>query len=290
MTSPLLSLPGGTWNLGDLTVTRFGYGAMQLAGPWVMGPPADHDGALAVLREAVALGVTHIDTADAYGPKFTNQVIREALHPYPESLHIVTKVGAARDEQGGWPAAREPEHLRRFVHDNLQTLGLEVLDLVNLRLGNAEGPEPGSLAEAFGTLVELQQEGLIRHLGVSNATADQVAEAQAIAPIVSVQNMYNLAFRQDDALIDRLAGEGIAFVPFFPLGGFSPLQSEALSSVAARLGTTPMSIALAWLLQRSPNILLIPGTKSPAHLRENISGAGISLGADELDELDKIGR
>ncbi|GAA5197355.1 aldo/keto reductase family oxidoreductase [Rugosimonospora acidiphila] len=284
------SLPGGTWTLGDLTVTRFGYGAMQLAGPWVMGPPADHDGALAVLREAVDLGITHIDTADAYGPRVTNQLIREALHPYAESLHIVTKVGATRDEQGGWPPARDPESLRRAVHDNLEALGIEALDVVNLRLGDAEGPQPGSIAEAFGTLVELQRQGLIRHLGVSNATAEQVTEAKAIAPIVSVQNMYNLAHRQDDELIDALAEEGIAYVPFFPLGGFSPLQSSTLSAVAARLEATPMSVALAWLLQRSPNILLIPGTSSTAHLRENVAGAGLSLSTDDLTELNKIGR
>ncbi|MFD2768107.1 aldo/keto reductase family oxidoreductase [Micromonospora eburnea] len=284
------SLPGGTWTLGDLTVTRFGYGAMQLAGPWVMGPPADHDGALAVLREAVNLGITHIDTADAYGPHVTNQLIREALHPYAESLHIATKVGATRDEQGGWPPARDPESLRRAVHDNLETLGLEVLDLVNLRLGNAEGPQPGPIAEAFETLVELQRQGLIRHLGVSNATAEQVTEAKAIAPIVCVQNMYNLAHRQDDELIDALAEEGIAYVPFFPLGGFSPLQSSELSAVAARLEATPMSVALAWLLQRSPNILLIPGTSSTAHLHENVAGAGLSLSADDLTALDNIGR
>jgi pyridoxine 4-dehydrogenase len=284
------SLPGGAWTLGDLTVTRFGYGAMQLAGPGVMGPPADHDGALAVLREAVDLGITHIDTSDAYGPRVTNQLIREALHPYPESLHVVTKVGAIRDQQGGWPPAREPEDLRRSVHENLETLGLEVLDLVNLRLGNAAGPQAGSLAEPFETLVELQQQGLIRHLGVSNATAQQVAEAQAIAPIVCVQNMYNLAYRQDDELIDMLAEQGIAYVPFFPLGGFSPLQFSALSRVAVRLHATPMSVALAWLLQRSPNILLIPGTSSVAHLRENAAGAGLSLSDEDLAELDKISR
>ncbi|MFE3262192.1 aldo/keto reductase family oxidoreductase [Nocardia sp. NPDC059091] len=283
------ALPGGTWPLGDLTVSRFGYGAMQLAGPGVMGPPADHDGALAVLREAVDLGITHIDTADAYGPRVTNQLIREALHPYPESLHIVTKVGATRDEQGGWPQARQPDDLRRAVHDNLETLGVEVLDLVNLRLGNAQGPQPGSLAEPFETLVELQRHGLIRHLGVSNATDEQVAEAQTIAPIVCVQNMYNLAYRHDDELIDRLAVEGVAYVPFFPLGGFSPLQSAALESVAARLNTTPISVALAWLLQRSPNILLIPGTSSVMHLRENVAGAGMSLSDKELFELDEIG-
>ena len=283
------SLPGGAWTLGDLTVTRFGYGAMQLAGPGVMGPPADHDSALAVLREVVDLGITHIDTSDAYGPRVTNQLIREALHPYPASLHIVTKVGSTRDQQGGWPPAREPENLRRSVHENLENLGLEVLDLVNLRLGNAAGPQPGSLAEPFETLVELQQQGLIRRLGVSNATAEQVAEAQAIAPIVCVQNMYNLAYRQDDELIDMLAEEGIAYVPFFPLGGFSPLQSSALSTVAARLDATPMSVALAWLLQRSPNILLIPGTSSTEHLRENVVGAGLSLSDEDLAELNKIG-
>lgn len=284
------SVPGGTWTLGDLTVTRFGYGAMQLAGPWVMGPPADHDGALAVLREAAGLGITHIDTSDAYGPRITNQLIREALHPYPESLVIATKVGANRDAQGGWPVARRPQDLRKQIHQNLQSLGVEVLDLVNLRMGDAEGPRAGSLAEAFETLAGLQQEGLIRHLGVSNATGDQVAEAQGIAPIVCVQNMYNLAHRYDDDLIDRLAADGIAYVPFFPLGGFTPLQSEALSGVAARLGATPMSVALAWLLQRSPNILLIPGTSSVAHLRENIAGAGLVLSDEDVAELGRIGR
>ncbi|MET7959070.1 aldo/keto reductase family oxidoreductase [Micromonospora zamorensis] len=284
------SLPGGTWTLGDLTVTRFGYGAMQLAGPWVMGPPADHGGALAVLRAAVELGITHIDTSEAYGPHVTNQLIREALHPYPDSLHIVTKVGANRDQQGGWPPARDPESLRRSVHENLETLGLDVLDLVNLRLGDAAGPQPGSVAEAFETLVDLQRQGLIRHLGVSNATPEQIAEAQAIAPIVCVQNMYNLAHRQDDELIDALAEQGIAYVPFFPLGGFSPLQSSVLSTVAARLEAAPMSVALAWLLRRSPNILLIPGTSSTTHLRENIAGAALPLSDDDLAELDKIGR
>jgi aryl-alcohol dehydrogenase-like predicted oxidoreductase len=273
-----------------MTVTRFGYGAMQLAGPRVMGPPTDREGALAVLREAVGLGITHIDTSDAYGPRVTNELIREALHPYPESLHIVTKVGATRDGQGGWPTARRPEDLRRQVHDNLKSLRLDVLDLVNLRLGNAEGPQPGSLTEAFETLVELQQQGLIRHLGVSNATEEQVTEAQSIAPIVCVQNMYNLAHRHDDKLIDRLAADGVAYVPFFPLGGFAPLQSSALSAVAARLKATQMSLALAWLLQRSPNILLIPGTSSTAHLRENIAGAGLSLSHEDLTELDGIGR
>jgi pyridoxine 4-dehydrogenase len=282
------TLPGGTWTLGDLTVTRFGYGAMQLAGPGVMGPPADHDGALAVLREAVDLGITHIDTSDAYGPGVTNRLIREALHPYPESVHVATKVGATRDEQGGWPPAREPEAIRRAVHENLDSLGVEVLDLVNLRLGDAQGPQPGSLAEAFETLAELREEGLIRNLGVSNATAEQVAEARAIAPIVCAQNMYNLAHRHDDGLIDALAADGIAYVPFFPLGGFSPLQSAALSAVAARSEATPMAVALAWLLQRSPNILLIPGTSSVTHLRENAAGAGLRLSPDDIAELDKI--
>ncbi|MFF0223391.1 aldo/keto reductase family oxidoreductase [Streptomyces sp. NPDC004629] len=290
MSTPSVSLPGGTWTLGDLTVTRFGYGAMQLAGPGVMGPPADHDAALAVLREAAGLGITHIDTSGAYGPRVTNQLIREALHPYTDSLHIVTKVGAVRDQQGGWPPARQPEDLRRAVQENLEDLGLDSLDVVNLRLGDAQGPQPGSLAEPFETLAELQRQGLIRHLGVSNATAEQVAEAQEITPIVCVQNMYNLAYRQDDELIDDLAGKGIAYVPFFPLGGFTPLQSTALSAVATRLGATPMSVALAWLLHRSPNILLIPGTSSVAHLRENVVGAGLSLSDEERAELDRIGR
>ncbi|MFD8540471.1 aldo/keto reductase family oxidoreductase [Streptomyces rubrogriseus] len=287
--TPSTSLPGGTWTLGDLTVTRFGYGAMQLAGPGVMGPPADREGALAVLREAADLGITHIDTAGAYGPRVTNRLIREALRPGPASAHIVTKVGAVRDQQGGWPPARRPEDLRQAVRENLEDLGLDSLDVVNLRLGDAQGPRPGSLAEPFETLVELQDQGLIRHLGVSNATAEQVAEAQAIAPIVCVQNMYNLVHRQDDELIDELADKGIAYVPFFPLGGFTPLQSTALSAVATRLGATPMSVALAWLLRRSPNILLIPGTSSVAHLRENVAGAGLSLSDEELAELDRIG-
>ncbi|MFI1827067.1 oxidoreductase [Streptomyces sp. NPDC020412] len=287
--SPSPSLPGGTWLLGDATVTRFGYGAMQLAGPSVMGPPADRDGALAVLREAVGLGITHIDTSDAYGPRITNELIREALHPYPQSLFIATKVGATRDAQGGWPAARRPDDLRKQVHENLESLGVQALDLVNMRMGDAQGTRPGSLAEAFETLADLQRDGLIRHLGVSNATAEQVDEARGIAPIVCVQNMYNLAHRHDDDLVDDLAVDGIAYVPFFPLGGFTPLQSEALSRVARRLAATPMSIALAWLMQRSPNILLIPGTSSTAHLRENVAGAGIALCAEDVAELDGIG-
>ncbi|MCK2218342.1 oxidoreductase [Actinomadura sp. ATCC 31491] len=262
---------------------------MQLAGPGVMGPPADRDAALAVLREAVGLGITHIDTAAAYGPRVTNELIREALHPYPGTLHVVTKVGATRDERGGWPPAREPDQLRRAVEENLETLGLDTLDLVHLRLGDAQGPRPGSLARAFETLAELRRQGLIRHLGVSNATAEQVTEAQAIAPVVSVQNLYNLAHRHDDELIDRLAAENVAYIPFFPLGGFSPLQSEALSAVAARLDATPMAVALAWLLRRSPNILLIPGTSSVRHLRENVAGAGLPLSDEDLADLDTIG-
>jgi aryl-alcohol dehydrogenase-like predicted oxidoreductase len=275
--------------MGDLTVTRFGYGAMQLTGPGVWGPPADHDGAIAVLREAVDLGITHIDTAGAYGPRITDRLIREALHPYPDSLHIVTKVGAERDERGGWPPARDPESLRRQVHNYLEDLRLDVLDVVPLRLGNAEGTQAGSVAEAFETLVDLQRQGLIRHLGVSNATAEQVAEAQSIAPIVCVQNMYNLAHRQDDGLIDDLAAQGVAYVPFLPLGGFGALQASTLSAVAARLEAKPMSVALAWLLQRSANVLLIPGTSSVEHLRENILGAGLTLSERDLAELDTIG-
>lgn len=290
MSTPSVPLPGGTHPLGDLTVTRFGYGAMQLAGPGVLGPPADRDGALAVLREAADLGITHIDTAGAYGPRVTNRLIREALHPYPAPLHLVTKVGAVRDEQGGWPPARRPEDLRRAVRENLDDLGLDALDVVNLRLGDAEGTRPGSLAEPFEALAELRQQGLIRHLGVSNVTAEQVAEAQTIAPIVCVQNMYNLAHRRDDDLIDDLAARGIAYVPFFPLGGFSPLQSAALSAVAARRGAAPLPVALAWLLRRSPNILLIPGTSAVAHLRENAAGAGLRLSDEEFAELDEIGR
>jgi aryl-alcohol dehydrogenase-like predicted oxidoreductase len=288
MTTPS-TLPGGTWTLGDSTVTRFGYGAMQLAGPWVIGPPADHDGALAVLRDAVSLGITHIDTSDAYGPRVTNELIREALHPYPSSLFIATKVGATRDAQGGWPTARRPEDLRKQVHENLNSLGVQTLDLVNMRMGDAQGPQPGSITEAFETLVDLQREGLIRHLGVSNVTAEQVVEARGIAPIVCVQNMYNLAHRHDDDLVDQLTADGIAYVPFFPLGGFTPLQSQALSRVASRLEATPMSVALAWLLRRSPNILLIPGTSSTAHLRENSAGAGLSLSDEDAAELDSIG-
>lgn len=284
------SLPGGTFPLGDLTVSRFGYGAMQLTGPGVMGSPQDRDGAIAVLRAAVDLGITHIDTSGAYGPRVTNDLIREALHPYPASLHIATKVGATRDAAGGWPVARRPRDLRRAVEEDLEALGIEALDVVNLRLGDANGPVSEPVAEAVEALATMQQEGLIRHLGVSNATEQQVDETRSIAPIVCVQNMYNLAFRDDDPLIDRLAADGIAYVPFFPLGGFSPLQSSALSAVAARLEATPMAVALAWLLQRSPNILLIAGTSSTAHLRENAAGAGLQLSTEDLGALDAIGR
>jgi len=284
------TLPGGTYRVGDLDLTRVGYGAMQLAGPGVFGPPKDRDAAIAVLRDVVDLGVTHIDTADFYGPHVTNEIIREALAPYPDGLHIVTKVGARRDETGGWPHARTPDELRAQVHDNLGRLGLDALDVVNLRLGGVEGPEPGSIADKFEALAELRQQGLIRHLGLSTVTAEQVTEAQSIAPVVCVQNLYNIARREDDDLIDSLAAESIAYVPYFPLGGFSPLQSSALDAVAERLGATPMSVALAWLLQRSPNIVLIPGTSSVAHLRENVAGAALELPADAVAELDAIGR
>ncbi len=283
------TLPGGTFELADdLALTRMGYGAMQLAGPHVFGPPADHDGALTVLREVVALGITHIDTSDYYGPHVTNQIITQALHPYPDSLHLVTKVGNRRDAQGGWPPARSPQELRQAVHDNLMNLGLDALDVVNLRVGGLDAPTPGSIAEPFTALAGMQREGLIRHLGVSTVTAEQIAEAQSIAPVVCVQNFYNLANRRDDSLIDALAAQGIAYVPYFPLGGFSPLQSGTLSAVAARLDATPMAVALAWLLQRSPNILLIPGTSSVAHLRENVAGAGLHLPEDAVQELNGI--
>lgn len=286
--STTTELPGGTWTLGDRTISRFGYGGMQLAGPWVVGPPKDHDAAIAVLQEAVASGITHIDTAETYGPRVVNELIREALHPYAPELFIATKVGGRRDAQGGWPAARKPDELKAQIDDNLETLGVDVLDLVHLRLGDANGPVPEDISEATETLVSLQQQGLIRHLGVSNATAEQVVQAQSIAPIVSVQNMYNLANRWDDTLIDRLASEGVAYIPFFPLGGFTPLQSGALSAVAARLDASSMSVALAWLLQRSPNILLIPGTSSVAHLHDNITGAALTLSKNDIVELNQI--
>jgi aryl-alcohol dehydrogenase-like predicted oxidoreductase len=283
------TIPGGSYRIGDLDLTRMGYGAMQLAGPGVFGPPKDHDEAIAVLRAVVDLGITHIDTADFYGPYITNELIREALAPYPDDLRIVTKVGARRDEQGAWPHARTPAELREQVHENLKHLGLDALDVVNLRVGGFDQPEPGSIAEQFGALAELQQQGLIRHLGLSTVSAGQLAEAQAIAPVVCVQNMYNVARRGDDALVDLTAAQGIAYVPYFPLGGFSPLQSDILHTVAGRLGATPMAVALAWLLRRSPNILLIPGTSSVEHLRENVASAALELPPQAGAELDAIG-
>ena len=285
MTTPL----GGTFPLAnDLTVTRVGYGAMQLAGPRVFGPPKDRAESIAVLREAVKLGITHIDTSDYYGPHVTNEIIKEALHPYPADLCIVTKVGARRDATGGWPHALQPHELREAVHDNLRNLGLDVLDVVNLRVGGFSNSEPGSLAEPFGALAQMQQEGLIKHLGVSTVSAEQITEARSIAPVVCVQNFYNVVHRVDDKLIDALAGDGIAYVPYFPLGGFTPLQSSTLDAIAQRLNATPMAAALAWLLQRSPNILLIPGTSSVAHLRENVAGAMLGLPSDALAELNAI--
>jgi len=279
----------GTYALGDRSVNRLGYGAMQLAGPHVMGPPADRDAAIAVLRRAVELGVDHIDTSDYYGPHVTNEIIREALHPYPDELTIVTKVGARRTAEGDWPEALSPDELRQAVQDNIDHLGLDALDVVNLRMPGFAEPVERSLAEPFGALVEMQDEGLIRHLGVSNVTVQMLAEAQSIGRVVCVQNHYNLVHRADDPMIDALAREGIAYVPFFPLGGFTPLQSAALETVARRLETTPMEVALAWLLARSPNLLLIPGTSSVAHLEENLESAARVLGPVELKELDEIG-
>ena len=288
MTSTVIS--GGTFTMAeDLTVTRMGYGAMQLAGPHVFGPPADRDGAVAELREAVRLGITHIDTSDYYGPYVTNQIIKQALHPYPDDLRIVTKVGALRDAEGGWPQALAPEQLRQAVYDNLDHLGLDALDVVNLRVGGLDKPAPGSVAEPFTVLAQLQQEGLVKHLGLSTVSAEQIAEAQSIAPVVCVQNFYNLAHRADDDLVDSLAAQDVAYVPYFPLGGFSPLQSGELNTVASRLGATPMGVALAWLLQRSPNILLIPGTSSIAHLHDNVAGARLTLSEGDLAELSSIG-
>jgi len=279
----------GDFRLGGRSVHRLGYGSMRLSGPEIMGPPDDRDAALAVLRRAVELGVNHIDTSDYYGPHLVNELIREALHPYPEDLVIVTKVGARRTADGGWPEALSPEELRRAVQDNLDHLGVDVLEVVNLRLPGFAAPTERSLAEPFGALIDLQQEGLVRHLGVSNVTPQQFAEARAMGPVVCVQNHYNLVHRDDDPLIDALAREGIAYVPFFPLGGFTPLQSAALETVARRLESTPMQIALTWLLARSPNLLLIPGTSSVAHLEENLEAAARVLGPAELEELDRIG-
>lgn len=281
----------GVFALGDRTVNRLGYGAMQLAGPGVFGPPKDRDAALAVLREAVANGVDHIDTSDFYGPHITNQLIREALHPYPKNVVIVTKVGAVRGSDASWNPAQSPAELTRAVHDNLRNLGMDILDVVNLRLlGDGHAPTEASIAERFATLAELQRQGLIRHLGLSNVTSAQVAEALAIAPVVCVQNHYNLVHRHDDPLIDSLGRQGIAYVPFFPLGGFTPLQSSTLSAVAGELRVTPMQVALAWLLHRAPNILLIPGTSSLDHLRENLKAASISLSDEVLSRLNAIGR
>ncbi|GAA2183988.1 oxidoreductase [Micromonospora lupini] len=284
------NLPGGSLTPADgLTLSRMGYGAMQLAGPGVYGPPRDRAQALSVLREAVDRGVRHIDTSDFYGPVVVNELIREALHPYPEDLHLVTKVGARRGADRSWIPALEPHELKAQVRDNLQHLGLDVLDVVNLRVGVAEGTGDDPLSEQFGALAELQQEGLIRHLGLSNVTLDQLTEAQAIAPVVTVQNLYNLANRQDDALVDRCAAENIAFAAFFPLGGFTPLQSDILNDVATRVGASPQQVALAWLLQRSPTTALIPGTSTLAHLRENLAAADLTLPADAIAELDTIG-
>ena len=280
----------GVFALGDRTVKRLGFGAMQLAGPGVFGPPRDHDAALAVLREAVAGGVNHIDTSDFYGPHVTNRLIREALAPYPDDLVIVTKISARRGEDGSWIPAFSPEELTSAVHDNLRHLGVDVLDVVNLRsMFDAHRPVEGSIEAPLAVLADLQRQGLVRHIGLSNVTPTQVAEGRRICEIVCVQNYYNLAYRADDALIDDLARDGIAYVPFFPLGGFNPLQSAALSEVAARLGATPMQVALAWLLRRAPNILLIPGTSSVAHLRENLAAAGFALPDDAVAALDGVG-
>ncbi len=278
----------GTFVLGDRTVKRLGYGAMQLAGPGVFGPPKDHHGALAVLREAVANGIDHIDTSDFYGPHVTNKLIREALHPYPRDLVIVTKVGARRGEDKSWNPAFSADDLTRAVHDNLRNLGVDVLDVVNFRCMFDHHPAEGSIEAPLTVLADLQRQGLVRHVGLSNATPKQVAQGRGICAIACVQNLYNIAHREDDALIDELAAARIAYVPFFPLGGFSPLQSTALSHVAEALGATPMQVALAWLLRRAPNILLIPGTSSVGHLRENLAAATLDLPRDALASLDRI--
>ncbi|MFM0612535.1 aldo/keto reductase family oxidoreductase [Paraburkholderia nemoris] len=283
--------PVDTFPLAGHPVQRMGYGAMQLAGPGVFGPPKDRDAAIAVLREAVASGVNHIDTSDFYGPHITNQLIREALHPYPEDLVIVTKVGAVRGSDGSWLPALEPEDIERGVHDNLRNVGVDALDVVNMRImGDVHAPSEGSIEKQVVALAELQQRGLVRHIGLSNATAAQVAEAQGIVEIVCVQNHYNLVHREDDALVDELAAKGIAYIPFFPLGGFTPIQSSALSTIAQSIGATPMQVALAWLLHRAPNIMLIPGTSSLGHLRENMQAAQLRLTDEVRAELDAIGR
>ena len=273
-----------------MTVNRMGYGAMQLAGPGVWGPPRDRDAAVSVLREAVAAGVNHIDTSDFYGPHVTNQIIKEALHPYAEGLVIVTKVGARRGPDKSWPHARSRQEVISAVHDNLRNLGLDALDVVNLRVGGIMGPEEGSIEEPMTALAELKGQGLIRHLGVSNVNPKQLAEAQTITEIVCVQNFYNVAHREDDGFVDALAKQGIAYVPFFPLGGFTPLQSSVLDEAAAALQTTPMQLALAWLLQRAPNVLLIPGTSSVKHLRENLQAAELEIPGEILSELNLMGQ
>jgi pyridoxine 4-dehydrogenase len=289
MTNQGISESNFTFPGTTLTVNRMGYGAMQLAGPGVFGPPRDVDAALAVLREAVASGVNHIDTSDYYGPHITNQIIKQALHPYPDDLVIVTKVGARRGSDKSWIPALSRQELIDAVHDNLKNLGLNTLDVVNLRVGGVMGPTEGSIEEPLTVLSELQSQGLIRHLGLSNVTSRQLAEAQPITQIVCIQNLYNVAHRNDDTFIESLAAQGIAYVPFFPLGGFTPLQSSALNSVAASLQATPMQVALAWLLHRSPNMLLIPGTSSIEHLRENLKAATIQIPAEVLADLDSIG-
>jgi pyridoxine 4-dehydrogenase len=282
---------GGSFTLPgtSMTLNRMGYGAMQLAGPQVWGPPRDVDGAIAVLREAVAMGVNHIDTSDFYGPHVTNQIIKQALHPYPDGLVIVTKVGARRGEDKSWVHALSRQELADAVHDNLRNLGLDALDVVNLRVGGVMGPSEGSIEEPLTVLAELKRQGLIHQLGLSNVSPEQLAEAQTITEIVCVQNLYNLAHRNDDGFINELAGQGIAYVPFFPLGGFSPLQSSTLSATAASLQATPMQVALAWLLQRSPNVVLIPGTSSVKHLRENLNAATLHLSSEMIANLDSIG-
>ena len=284
-------IAAGSFPLGDRVVKRLGYGAMQLAGPGVFGPPKDHDTAIAVLREAVASGVNHIDTSDYYGPHVTNKLIREALHPYPDDLVIVTKIGARRGDDASWSPAMSPDDLKSAVQDNLRNLKLDVLEVVNLRImGDGHGPADGPVEAPLTVLADLQRQGLVRHIGLSNVTSNQIEQGRRICDIVCVQNLYNVAHREDDVLIDELARAGVAYVPFFPLGGFTPLQSTELNEVAARLSATPMQVALAWLLQRAPNILLIPGTSSPGHLWENLAAASLKLPGDALTALDAIAK